>query len=306
MAAERASVGTRSATIHWAEVPLRDAVSRLTKSFDEVVFVDRRIDPNTRISVDVSATSATTVLMAIATEHGWGVNQLGRCVYLGPAAAAQRLDRLATARTAEVAQLPRALRRSWQRKQAIDWPRLTRPRELVIRLVEGHEWKVANADKIPHDLWQTGKLPSMLLVEQLTILLAGFDLTFSIREADRVIEIVPIDPSADLPTAVSTPARSAQAPLAAPKAAKQVYSLRVAKKPVGPVLRELGRRLSWQIEVDEAAIQAAGLSLDTRVSFSVEDVERDALLDALLRPAGLSFQIEGERIIVVPAKRARR
>jgi len=307
LGAERTTTGTRSATIHWAEVPLRDAVARLTKSFDDVIFVDRRIDPNTRVSVDVSTSSAATVLTAIAAKHGWGVNQLGRCLYLGPAAAAQRIDRLAAARTAEVSQLPRALRRAWQRKQVTDWPRLAQPRELVSKLVESYGWKVANAEKIPHDLWLAGKLPAMTLAEQLTILLAGFDLTFSIREANRAIEIVPIDPTADLPAVASTPVHNdLRAPNATSESAKQVYSLRVAEKPVGPVLRELARRLNWQVEFDDAAIQAAGRSLDKRVSFSVEDAERDAVLDALLRPAGLAYELEGDRIKVVPAKAATR
>jgi hypothetical protein len=79
-----------------------------------------------------------------------------------------------------------------------------------------------------------------------------------------------------------------------------VYSLRVAEKPVGPVTRELARRLNWQVEFDEAAIEAAGLSLDARVSFAVENVDQDELLHALLRPAGLTFRREGEVIKIVP------
>jgi hypothetical protein len=81
---------------------------------------------------------------------------------------------------------------------------------------------------------------------------------------------------------------------------KQVYSLRVAEKPVGAVLRELARRLNWQVEIDEAAISEAGRSLDERVSFAVENVEQEELLHALLRPAGLTFRRDGERIKIVP------
>ena len=83
-----------------------------------------------------------------------------------------------------------------------------------------------------------------------------------------------------------------------------IYSLRVAEKPVGAVLRELAKRLHWQLEIDEAAIRAAGKSLDKRVSFAVDNVEQDALLDALLQPAGLTFRREGERIKIVPREDA--
>jgi hypothetical protein len=82
---------------------------------------------------------------------------------------------------------------------------------------------------------------------------------------------------------------------------KQIYSLRVEAKPVGAVVSELGRRLNWHMEFDSAAIKAAGLSLDKRVSFAVEDVEQEELLEAVLGPAGLTFRREGARIIIVPA-----
>ena len=96
-----------------------------------------------------------------------------------------------------------------------------------------------------------------------------------------------------------------RAPVGPPGAARtlpgtrRVYTLRVAEQPVRAVLQELARRLNWQIDIDEAAIAAAGLSLDKRVSFEVENVEQDELLEALLRPAGLGFRREGERIKIV-------
>jgi hypothetical protein len=81
---------------------------------------------------------------------------------------------------------------------------------------------------------------------------------------------------------------------------RQLYTLRVQEKPVGAVIRELAQRLNWALEIDEASIRTAGISLDARVSFSVEDVEQNVLLEALLKPAGLDFRLEGERLRIVP------
>ena len=53
-------------------------------------------------------------------------------------------------------------------------------------------------------------------------------------------------------------------------------------------------------KIDEKAIQTAGRSLDTLVSFSVTYAQADQLLDALLYPAGLGFQRRGERIRIIP------
>lgn len=81
---------------------------------------------------------------------------------------------------------------------------------------------------------------------------------------------------------------------------KQVYTLRVEEQPVGAVLNELAARLGWALEIDGEAIRAAGLSLDRRVSFSVENSDEDELLNAVLRPAGLDFRRGGERLRIVP------
>ena len=75
-----------------------------------------------------------------------------------------------------------------------------------------------------------------------------------------------------------------------------MYTLRVQEKPVGAVLRELATRLHWAIQIDEDAIRAAGKSLEKRVSFSVENVDQDKLLDALLTPAGLDYRIVEEQV----------
>jgi hypothetical protein len=81
---------------------------------------------------------------------------------------------------------------------------------------------------------------------------------------------------------------------------KQVFTLRVEEQPVGAVLEALARQTSLELVVDEAAIHRAGRSLDRRVSLAVENVELDRLLDELLRPAGLAFEREGQRVQIGP------
>jgi hypothetical protein len=84
------------------------------------------------------------------------------------------------------------------------------------------------------------------------------------------------------------------------RATRQVYTLRVEEQPVGKVLSELAARLQWKLEIDKPAIQAAGLTLEKRVSFSVENSDEDELLEALLTPAGLDYRRAGERLQIVP------
>jgi hypothetical protein len=187
-------------------------------------------------------------------------------------------------------------------------------------------------------------LPASALAEQLTILLAGFELTFHVQANERAIDIVPITGPVTLhrryrlPNELAQPAAVLQQQVPAAQAriengvaaidataeehdriaellrgrpaaekpprkkteTRQVYTLRVEEKAVGTVINELARRLNWQVEFDEPAIRAAGLSLETNVSFAVEDADQDALLAALLYPAGLDFRRAGQRLVIVP------
>jgi hypothetical protein len=252
------------------------------------------------------------VLAAVAAPRGLGVVRLGRLTYLGPPSAAERLPRLAAMRAEEIARLPAGQRSRLRPEEPLDWPRLAQPRDLVAELVGRRGWRLEQVELVPHDLWAAGALPELPLAEQLTVLLIGFDLSFEVRGRERALKIVPLDEAALERSAGAKrhAGREADAPPrqgpATSTGTRRVYTLRVAEQPVRAVLQELGRRLNWPIEIDERAIGAAGRSVDERVSFAVENATQEELLEALLRPAGLSFRRDGERIRVVPRDGAAR
>jgi hypothetical protein len=296
------------------------------------------------VSLDAEASSAAEVLTALAAEIGLGTSRLGGVLYIGPRPVAERLRTLAALRTDELYRLPGAARDALDRRHPLDWPRLTAPRTLIAKMISARGWRIDHADRIPHDLWPAGRLPASALAEQLTILLAGFDLTIQVRPKDRVIEIIPITGPVTLHRRYRLPKHLEESPAAlqqqAPAAkmriedgiaaidaraevheqiaewlggrtaakkaprkkteSRQVYTLRVEEKPVGAVINELARRLNWQVEFDEPAIRAAGISLATNVSFAVEDASEETLLAALLHPAGLDYRRDGERLRIVP------
>ncbi len=294
----------RTATIHWQRVPLRDALGRLRALFDDTVFVDRRVDPSMRISLDIEATSAEEVVAAIAAGQDLGTARLGRLVYIGPSAAAKQLRAISAARSQEVGRLPADLRTLLTQKQPSDWPRLGEPCNVIAAIIEQRGWRLANQDAIPHDLWAAGSLPPFPLAEQLTVLLIGFDLTFELRPQDRIIQVVPMMVNGK-PSGPSLTKKQPTPPASAKRSkqgARQEYTLRVPEQPVGVVLQALAKKLNWTIQIDEDAIRKAGKSLATPVSFSVENVDQEHLLDALLGPAGLDYRIEGEQIRIIPRR----
>jgi type II secretory pathway component GspD/PulD (secretin) len=295
----------RMHSIHWQRVPISDAIQRLKPLFEETIFVDRRVDPSTRVTLDIEANSAEEVVAAIAQSNNLEVARLKKMVYLGPKTAADQLRAISTVKTAEAARSPAAVRVAWARKEGLTWPRLSEPRTLISDVVNKRGWHVANPEVIPHDLWAAGELPEMPLAEQLSVLLIGFDLTFKFDVTSRTIEIVVLDRTAlSAPTQSNGEQTTRTRHTPRPKAdAKHVYTLRVNEQPVRAILRHLSQQLHWPIEIDEQAIGAAGKSVDTRVSFSVENADQDALLKAILTPAGLSYVVEDERVRITAAEK---
>jgi hypothetical protein len=202
--------------------------------------------------------------------------------------------------------VPADLRTSLISKQSVTWPRLSEPRQLIGSQIEQHGWKFTNPDSVPYDLWAAGELPEMTLADQLTVLLIGFNLTFELHADARSIKTVQLK---NVGTSITDRAVVKRIPTPPVTAAtkrgdKQVFTLRVQEKPVRAVLQELQKRLHWAIQIEEEPIRVAGLSLDTRVSFSVENADQERLLEALLRPAGLDFRVEEDRIRIFPERYA--
>ena len=293
----------QSATVHWQGVSLGDAVARLRPLFDDTIFLDRRVDPELRVTLDIDAASAEQIAAALARECGLGVSRIGGVIYLGPAGAPDQLRPLIASLSRELASVPAEFRTALAGRRPLVWPRLSEPRQLVTTIAKENGWRVSNPERIPHDLWAAGAFPELTAVEQMTLLLIGFDLSFELRPSDRTIEIVALEPIAS-PQPRTEPRPPAPKARRAPSATgkRQVYTLRVQEKPVGAVLRELGKRLHWSVQIDEAEIKAAGKSLDQRISFSVENADQEELLDALLTPAGLEYRIDGDTVRVIPAR----
>ncbi len=87
----------------------------------------------------------------------------------------------------------------------------------------------------------------------------------------------------------------------APASGKQLYTLTV-EMALGKLLEQLAGRLNVEFQLDRPAIQQAGISLEQIVSVKVEDASLDALVVAVLEPAGLKGVRRGRVVAVSPAK----
>lgn len=322
----------------WTGVPLRDGLANLSRAQRVAILLDRRIDPEQRIDLPAERVPLDEVLERVGASVKAGVCWLGPVAYIGPRDAAYRLRTIAALRAADVRALPKEKRAAFQRDAAWRWEVLAEPRGLAAELAVAAKVSIESLDLIGHDLWPATDLPPLSWTDRLTLIANEFDLTFEIIDSAHV-RLIPITESIsiersypggkqpdELAAKWRTLAPGAEVAVARgkivvrgrledherltqtkkPKPTSttpgvEVYSLRVQQEPISAVLDALRKQSSINLLVDEAAIKKANLSLDTRVSFSVEQVKFEELLAAALKPAGLTFRREGSTYRIVPA-----
>ena len=186
------------------------------------------------------------------------------------------------------------------------------------------------------------KVTSLPWIDRVTLVAVQFDLTFTIDPAGKSIKLIDVPDTVSLERAyaltgpadnvkklsaafpnsqlraaggklhVRGPAEDVDLIEAALQgktarrttvsAGKQVYTLQVANVPVGRLLGELAKQMDLELKLDEAAIQAAGLSLEKAISLDVKGVSADELLQAAVGPAGLTFTRKDKALEVGPKK----
>ena len=295
--------------ILWSNTPLRGAIEGLSQAQRVAILIDRRVDPDQKLTLSLKRVPMESALRTIAESCGLGLSRLGAVVYLGPPSTAARLRPIATAFEQTIRQMPAAVQRKYLQSKALVWNDLSTPRDLLDQLGQQSDVEIAGLERVPHDLWAAADLPPVSLIDRLTLIAAEFDLTFQVAADGARLELVPVP--ADLPGAtenhegLSTPNRSPGRTAAEPPASLEtirIQRMSVQAEPLGPVLRQLADRLGLELRIDEKAIAEAGISLDQRVSVKVQIATVDELLRQLLKSTGLTFHRRQKVVEIVPAE----
>jgi hypothetical protein len=175
-----------------SEAPLRKALGDLSLRRRVAVFVDRRVDPDRLLNVDVRDMPLEKALRQIAQSHGLGLTFLGPVAYFGPPQTTARLRTIVELRREELRRLPGRAAKKFLRAEPLRWPDFATPRDLLTQLATANELTIVGLERIPHDLWAAADLPPLSLTEQLTLLLGQFDLTFSVEHAGQRIRLAPL------------------------------------------------------------------------------------------------------------------
>lgn len=292
-------------SIHFAERPLRGALQRLEQEFGTAVFLDRRLNPDQPVTLaaadlPLSQIIAELVQQAAANQQMTATTcRLGGVTYWGPKEAGKQLAVAAAARRDEATRLPAKLRTQVLKTSPLSWPELAEPRTLVQDLAAKAGLTLVSGQVIPHDLWPAVDLPPLTVADQLSLVLAGFDLTYRIDVAKQQLELVswPAN-SAQSTESNQTATTRAQAKGGAPKSSistgRSVYSLRVSGQAAGNVLKTIAQSLQKELTYEPAVVE----KLRTPVTFDLKNVPLEQLLETALAPCGLSYEITEKQLRV--------
>jgi hypothetical protein len=329
-----------STSVVWEERELREAVTSLSRSFGIAIFLDRRLDPSQGVTLTVRDQPLEKLLSELADKVEAKPSVIGSVVFIGPPATASNVSTLATLRREQAAKLPNEAKARLLRSQAWQWPELAEPPQLLAELARAGGVTIENPELVPHDLWPAVSLPSLPWTDRLSLLLAGFGLTFELQNGGNTIRLAPLPEEARL-TKTYTPRGTAGesaseirkiAPTAEVRvergklviAASQddhdkidrlLRGQTVRTTTAGPPMKvytltvenqpagAVIRKVAEQLG-KEFKYDAASLEkLKENVSFSVKDAPLDELLGKVLKPLGLTYKLDDTSLAVGQASR---
>lgn len=323
--------------ITWEEKPLRGALERLTEMQGVAIMLDRRIDPDQKVDFAGSSSSLESLLNMLAQRHGANVCPVGSVLYVGPGATVSVLPTLVAKQQTQARTLSPAVQGRLLRTSAWSWTRLTTPRSLVEQLQRDYDITITGAEHVPHDLWPAVELPPLDFCEKLSLVLAGFHVTFELSPTGDAVKLVPMPESASLERRYTPRGDAAELAKQLGERFPQGRFRAEGKQLVvdGPwethdaVARLLAGESAasrptagtgeqvYTLTVENKPVGAVVKALSkqlgktisfddvkdqqrlaTEVSASVKQASLDELLRSLLEPAGLKFEVQGDAVRV--------
>jgi hypothetical protein len=322
--------------VRWGSNPLRAALTNLARSQQVAIFLDRRVDPDQAVDLALADTPLHELLQQLADQLKLGVGQVGPVLYLGPPPTAAVLGTVAALREEQEQQLSPAVRSRLRRAQPLRWPELTTPRDLIQHLAGEAGLHVEGLEQIPHDLWPEADLPPLTFAQSLSLILAGFALTFDYAPDGSAVHLKPMPAKASItrriplrgsPAAVGAEIRRrfpdarftieagnivVDSTVEVSAAIRRLADGASSRPKPSPAKTKAEKRYTLRVQdkslgaVAAAIAKEAGVELrfaagaedlrDKLVWLDVKDVTLDQLLRTLLDPGGLTYRLDEQTL----------
>ncbi|HEY4312260.1 MAG TPA: STN domain-containing protein [Pirellulales bacterium] len=314
--------------------PLRQALRSLSQALRVAIVVDRRIDPDQSVDIELVDVPLDEALAVIAKRAGGGASILGPVVYIGPQETAGQLRTLSALATQEVQKLPARQKSAALLSRPLDWQALTTPQQVFERLAKEASIPIRGQERLPHDLLAATDLPALSWIDRVTLTAAQFGLRPKPDAAGGSLELMPIDEDVRLERSYPagrdgaktvadwqkraseatvklsggriivratvedherlSPTRTERTPNTTP--GQQVYTLSLEGMKLETFLAQLEQKLSLSFE-----LAGEGIKLDAPVNVDVKNASLDELLRAAFEPLGLEFR-RRDKAVTVRAK----
>jgi hypothetical protein len=169
--------------VTWQEVPLRNSLQNLANGQPFAVLVDRRVDPDRKLTFQCKDERLEVLMLRLAEGEKLGFSAVANVLYLGPPETAKRLATIAAVRRGESFQAT-ALAAKLAAKKEVRWK--------MLETAAAYGLTVVNPELVPHDLWAEASWPALGFADRLTLLLAGFELTYELDPQRQQVRIVPL------------------------------------------------------------------------------------------------------------------
>lgn len=302
-------------TATWQGVPLRDWATRVADAAAVPVVIDRRLDPDTPITLDIHDEPLRGVLGKAASASRADVAVLSSHVRLVPAGAAGPLLAADRARRSTIAKLPARQRPLLDTPRDWVWADAARPADLIATAARSSGLTIEGLQGVPHDHLPAATLRGLATAEVVDLVLAHYDLRMAWQAGSaarpptgRIVGI-----GADMPPGFAAGRERPREATVGPgrgdtdaahgrdarsgKAPRESFTLRAAA-PLDELLDTVAKRLGLELAIDRESLARSGIAAGEIVRLSVADASRGELLDAILEPLGLRWRITAGRLDV--------
>ena len=289
-------------------IPLQRLISQLSAISDGIVVLDRQIDPTQYVTLTCQGEDLLSVLFHLVDKTGTELAILESSAWLVPIGKASSLEAADDERKAALQKLPASTQRRLATKQPLHWQDGQKPAMLIEKILT--RAKTDGLAKtpddlstvIPHDHLAAGNIIPLSLPEQLDMIAMQYNQHLRWEQNPKaassvIVRFAPL-PSQAVPRKKITRQKQPQSDSPQPAGNnRDRYTLRVAA-PFDELLRALSQRLKLEPTIDSQSLQTRGINPREIIRLEIKDANRDELLDAIVKPLGLTWSIEQDRLSI--------
>ena len=289
-------------------IPLARLVSQLSTLSDGVIILDHQIDPTQYITLDCKGESLHTILWRLADATETEIAILESSVWITPYSKASQLEQADRKRQRALRQLPVMTQKELGTKRPLQWLAGQQPATLIMDLLAqpAMPGPTITTDglpqEIPHDHLAAQTFPPLTLPEQLDLIAMQYDRQLLWSQSTEspptlVVTSATLPPSSGIKKRETKQKPALTRPPETEGRNRERYTLRVAA-PFEELLRAISQRLNLKPSIDTDAFKAHSINAQEIIRLEIKDANRDQLLDAIVKPLGLTWSIDDKTLHV--------